>query len=287
MPNSNHLRDISDTARWVAYYRALESERPDAHFRDPFARRLAGERGEMIARTMPQGTSSAWAMVVRTCVMDMLILRAIERDGVDTVVNLAAGLDARPYRMTLPPSLHWVEVDLPEIFSYKEEMLDGEKPVCRLERMRVDLADEGARRDLLEGIGASARQVLVITEGLLVYLPSSQVGSLAGDLGAQPNFRWWVIDLISPALLARLNKAWDHHLSAANSKMQFAPEEGTAFFRKFGWGEAEFRSTWEDARRLNRQMPMAWAWNLMAVFASKARREQFRRMGGNVLLKRV
>jgi O-methyltransferase involved in polyketide biosynthesis len=36
------IRNISDTARWVAVYRARENERPDAVFRDPFARRLAG-----------------------------------------------------------------------------------------------------------------------------------------------------------------------------------------------------------------------------------------------------
>ena len=40
------IANISDTARWMAYARALESERPDAIFHDPFSRRLAGEAGE-------------------------------------------------------------------------------------------------------------------------------------------------------------------------------------------------------------------------------------------------
>jgi O-methyltransferase involved in polyketide biosynthesis len=44
MSKAGPIRDISDTARWVAMYRAIESERPDARFRDPFAGRLAGER---------------------------------------------------------------------------------------------------------------------------------------------------------------------------------------------------------------------------------------------------
>ena len=39
------IRNISDTALWAAIYRARESDRPDALFRDPLARRLAGERG--------------------------------------------------------------------------------------------------------------------------------------------------------------------------------------------------------------------------------------------------
>lgn len=43
------LRHVSDTARWVAMDRALESERPDALFRDPYARRLAGTEGAALA----------------------------------------------------------------------------------------------------------------------------------------------------------------------------------------------------------------------------------------------
>jgi len=68
------ITHVSDTARWVAVYRAMESERPDALFQDPFARRLAGPEGERIVATMKQGRSMAWAMIVRTAVFDELIL---------------------------------------------------------------------------------------------------------------------------------------------------------------------------------------------------------------------
>jgi O-methyltransferase involved in polyketide biosynthesis len=57
------IRNVSDTARWVAAYRAQESERPDAIFRDRFARRLAGERGEQIARMMPLGRDNSWSLI--------------------------------------------------------------------------------------------------------------------------------------------------------------------------------------------------------------------------------
>ena len=46
------IEHISDTARWVAVYRAMETARSDALFRDPFAERLAGERGQQIVREM-------------------------------------------------------------------------------------------------------------------------------------------------------------------------------------------------------------------------------------------
>ena len=55
--SNSSVRNISDTARWVAYFRARETQRPDALFRDPFAERLAGERGFEIANTLAQATS--------------------------------------------------------------------------------------------------------------------------------------------------------------------------------------------------------------------------------------
>src|SRR6058998_4302733 len=135
----------------------MESERPDALFRDPYARKLAGERGERIVASMRRGRAMAWPMIVRTAVLDELILRAIERDGVDTVLNLAAGLDTRPYRLPLARSLRWVEVDFPDVIAYKKEQLAGERPACALEQLGVDLTDPARRRALFAQIGVGAR----------------------------------------------------------------------------------------------------------------------------------
>src|SRR5438045_3112186 len=96
------IENVSDTARWVAVYRAMETERSDAIFRDPFARRLAGQRGEQIVNELKRGRAAAWAMIVRTAVFDEIISDTIKRHDVDLVLNLAAGLDARPWRMPLP-----------------------------------------------------------------------------------------------------------------------------------------------------------------------------------------
>ena len=149
------IRDVSDTARWMAVYRARETERDDAVFRDPFARALAGERGERIANALKFGDENAWSFIARTYLFDRFVTRLVLH-GADTIVNLAAGLDTRPYRMTLPPSLRWVEVDLPDILDYKEEILGDAKPVCELERVRLDLSNEDGRRGLFADLGRRA-----------------------------------------------------------------------------------------------------------------------------------
>ncbi len=281
------VENISDTARWVAAYRAMETERPDAHFRDPYARLLAGDEGERILDTMRSGRSSAWAFVVRTCVFDELLRRSIGEGGVDTVLNLAAGLDARPWRLALPPSLRWIEVDLPGILSYKQQKLGDARPVCGLESVRLDLSDLRARRELFARVGASAKNVLVLTEGLLVYLTPEQVGELASDLHAQPSFRRWVIDIVSPDLLKWLQKSYGRALADAGAPLRFAPAEGSRFYEAFGWKTAEFHSTFEEGRRLKREMKGAWLFRLLMRFAPAARRETLHRMGGIVLLERT
>ena len=282
----NPITHVSDTARWVAMYRAMESERPDALFHDPYARRLAGEAGEAILRAMPQGRRWAWPMIVRTAVMDELILRAVARDDVDTVLNLAAGLDARPYRLDLPAQLRWVDADLEGILSYKEGQLAGERPRCRLEFAKADLTDAAARRALFSRVGTSARRALVITEGLLVYLQPADVAALARDLAVHPAFQWWLIDLASPALLQWLQRTWGGKLRAGNAPMIFAPAESTRFFEPHGWREAEYRAMLDEATRLERAPRMAWLWRLLGWFAPKARREEFKRFSGVVLLER-
>src|SRR5690349_9305969 len=163
---SNPISSVSDTARWVAMYRAMESERPDALFHDAYARRLAGPTGEQILASMPQARRWAWPMIVRTAVMDEIVLRLVTQERVDTVLNLAAGLDARAYRLDLPRQLHWIDVDLEGILSYKEAALAKEQPRCRVEFVRADLTDHAARQALFRRIGASAKRALVISEGL-------------------------------------------------------------------------------------------------------------------------
>lgn len=245
------IRNVSDTARWVAVFRAIESELPDAVFKDPFARRLAGERGEQIAEAIPFSGKHLWSWTARTWLIDRLILQEV-RQGTDMVINLAAGLDARPYRMELPPSLQWIEVDLPEIVSYKEEVLGEETPVCLLQRVPLDLADADARRELFAQLGGRVRKAMVVCEGLLIYLTEPEVGALARDLATPPSFQRWVMDLASPKLLRALRKKMGQQLDRGNAVLKFAPEEGPDFFIPYGWKPLEVCSLLKTGLQLNR-----------------------------------
>jgi methyltransferase (TIGR00027 family) len=285
MTTNQPITHVSDTALWVAMYRALESDRPDALFKDPLARRLAGELGESILDGIPKARAMAWPMIVRTALLDELVMRSVTEGGFDTVVNLAAGLDTRPYRLPIPSSVRWIEVDLPDMVEYKRARLGDEKPVCALEVISADLANPADRDAVLKRLGGGT--VLVITEGLLVYLDPSDVEKLATALHAHSPIKEWILDLGSPRLLKMLEKTWGPTLRAGNAPFRFAPGEGTAFFVPMGWKELEFRPLFEESVRLNRSMGFAKFWLWLGRFSPQKRREEFRRLSGVVRLGRA
>jgi methyltransferase (TIGR00027 family) len=245
------MQNISDTARWAAVFRARETERPDALFRDPFAKRLAGTRGFEMTENLRDGNKHAWAWTARTVVFDEFLAREI-KNGADMILNLAAGLDARPYRMTLPPALLWVEADLPGILTYKEEILAGEKPTCSLERIRVDLSVRGARRDLFSEVQGRARRIVVLTEGLVIYFRREEVAALAEDLSANERFARWIVDIHSPGLLRMMQRTSGQQLSDVGAPFRFGPPEGPDFFAAYGWRVGEVRGMLKTAAKYGR-----------------------------------
>ena len=281
------ITHVSDTAKWVAVYRAMETERADAIFRDPFARRLAGEHGERIVRTINNGQHAAWAMIVRTAVMDEMILAEIANNRIDCVINLAAGLDTRPFRLALPRALRWIDVDFQDILDYKWEVLRHERASCLYETAPTDLTDGDARRALFARVAEQQERVLVVAEGLLIYLTPADVAALGTDLHGQPAFQAWLVDLASPRLLKWMQASWGKQAGSGNAPFLFAPAEGTAFFGRSGWHEREFRSSWTESKRLNRQMRGAWLWGLLALLQSKRQRAESLRMSGIVMLARA
>lgn len=241
------ISNVSDTARWMATYRAAEYARSDALFRDPYADRFAGQRGRAIAAATPRLARNGWTWVARTKVIDDLVVESV-KSGCERVLSLAAGLDTRPYRLDLPAGMEWIEADLPEIIDEKQRVLTGETPCCRLSRVAVDLADTTSRRAFLADATSGARDILVITEGLLLYLDEQQVSELSSDLH-RDEIRGWVTDLVAPAAIRLMMRQMP---SLANAPMKFKPTDGVAFFERHGWTVGTIRSILKEAGRQKR-----------------------------------
>lgn len=277
------IQHVSDTAFWVATFRADETDRPDALFKDPLARVLVGEEGKRIASQMERSKIVAWSVVIRTYIIDGFI-REVLAQGIDTVINLGAGLDTRPYRMDLPKDLRWVEVDYAGIIDHKESRLKSETPRCRLERIRMDLSDREARRKMLSELHSQTKKALIITEGVLPYLSNKSVKELAEDLSQFEKFEYWVVEYWSKLFSERLK---DPKFSKQMQKAPFLfdPDNWYEFFETSGWKASEIKYTGVESYYLKRKSPIPFLARLVFMLMPLKKKMKYAKMAGYALMR--
>lgn len=196
-PSHGEITHVSDTALMVAACRALEYEAEDGFVRDQFAARLAGDRGMAMLQKLPKPDMMRFGIGVRNHFMEELLLETLAAHSLSTVLSLGAGLDTRAWRLDLPADLRWIEVDFADMLDYKDLFLSSEKPRCRRERISADVNDPAQRRALYAAVGSEP--ALLITEGLLMYLPAATVNSLAEEIGGETGVAHWMMDLNTSA----------------------------------------------------------------------------------------
>jgi methyltransferase (TIGR00027 family) len=166
----------ASTAHWIAAVRARETARSDPLFTDPYAHTLAGQLGYTIMAAS-EGTSGGENVFIPVRVRwfdDTIEAGAVAGTQ---VVLLGAGLDTRPYRLTLPGDLDWYELDRAEIFAAKEPVLAAETARCRRHVVIADLAEAWVPALRAAGFDAS-RATIWVAEGLLFYLTLASITAL-------------------------------------------------------------------------------------------------------------
>lgn len=282
MTDPGEISNVSDTALWVATFRGREGQRADAVFHDPLATMLAADRGAKIARSMPRSALVAWAVVMRTSAIDQLINEALGMQ-IDSVLNLGAGLDTRPFRMNLPAHLRWIEIDFPHIVEFKEAALRGHKAACDVERVGLNLLDRSARNKLLARYGSQNGNTLVIAEGVIPYFSNDDAASLAVDLSSIASFRHWIMDFDN-AGVRRTPRAWQKRLKTAPFLFQVA--DWFEFFKQYAWHPQKVITSADQSEAINRPYPYSFPLGLImhALPASVSRK--ILTLSGAVLMRR-
>lgn len=278
------LENVADTAFWIATYRAQEGDRKDALFADPLARRLVEGRGEEIAAKMGNQEAVGWAVAVRTYLIDNMIRVAIEQ-GIDTILNLGAGLDTRPYRLPLPKTLRWIEVDFAPTIQFKEGKLSDATPHCQLRRISLDLSDAAARSKLLTEVNAESQKTLVLTEGVIPYLKNDDVAALARDLHRQPHFAYWIVDYFSPTFMKMTRRA-SHRRRMGNAPFVFDPPDWTEFFSAAGWTVKQMQYMAIEGAKIGRPPPSLWWVRTLFKLAPKSWTEKVMKLSAYALMER-
>jgi methyltransferase (TIGR00027 family) len=225
------MHGVALTSLWVAAWRAAESERPDALFHDPFARALAGPEGFAVldaARAI--APIDAPTIPVRTRFFDQRIACGPQ------VVLLAAGMDARAFRLFWPEATRVYEVDQAEVLALKQRRLGAAVPSCTRVPVPVDLADDWPTALEAQAF-RPALPTIWLAEGLLPYLDESFVrGLLARVSQVSAIGSTLLIDLIGKTMLEmpQLRPMLDF-VAKLGAPWRFGTDEPEALLEPLGW----------------------------------------------------
>jgi methyltransferase (TIGR00027 family) len=185
---------VGATATMVAAQRALSSD--EKFIDDPYAAPLVRAVGidvyvRLVNGQIPVGGDSefdphrmARGMACRTRFYDQFFLEAAN-SGVGQAVILAAGLDARAYRLPWPAGTVVYEVDMPEVIEFKTLTLRdlGAEPTAERRTVAIDLRDDWAAALQEAGFDPQAPAAWS-AEGLLLYLPDTAQDALFDNITA-------------------------------------------------------------------------------------------------------
>ncbi len=195
-----------------------------------------------ILEALPHANVMRLGLAIRTRFADELLLEALVQYPITTVLSVGCGLDTRPWRLDLSPDVRWVEIDFPEILDYKDGLMSGETPVCRRERLTIDLNDPANRRAMYEAAGSAP--ALMITEGLLLYLPAATVEALSIETGSQSGVAHWISDITTSDFSKVLGGGSETTASIRHVRASDAleGEQILDVMRRNGWSTSAMRS---------------------------------------------
>jgi methyltransferase (TIGR00027 family) len=186
------LEGVSETALGAAEMRAEESRRPERLIDDPYAAAFVAAAPPLFpdipsiaddAELAALIEASVTGIAVRTRFYDEFLSTA-RAAGCRQVVLLAAGLDARAFRLDWPEETHVFEIDLPNLFAFKETVLAQQRaePKCARTVVAIDLRDDWPTALQAAGFDPDLPSAWT-AEGLLAYLSNDDAARLLTAIG--------------------------------------------------------------------------------------------------------
>ncbi|MGI5125612.1 class I SAM-dependent methyltransferase [Pseudonocardia sp. CA-107938] len=222
------LDPVATTSRVTAAMRAVESDRPDRLFSDPFAATLAGDAGRELAARMGAGDTIA----VRTHFIDDGVLSA----SAPQLVLVAAGMDTRAWRLDLPAGSTVYEMDRPAVLDLKAHLLAG--AATRAARVPVGADLTGDWSTALHAAGHDPdRPTCWVVEGLTQYLPERALLDLLDAVTARSAAgSHLLLDVVGATLLRDPSAApLLAAMAAQGSPWIFATDDPAPMLVERGW----------------------------------------------------
>ena len=154
-------------------------------------------------------------VIARTIVLDKLVKTYLAGHGGAVVVNIACGLDTRCYRMS--DYSHWYNLDLPETIAVREKLLPESRKISQITMSAMD--DWGGE------IKGTSTDVLVIIEGLTMYLSESDVKRIFDVIAARFDRATVLVETMNPMVVKRFK---EKSIEASKAKFSWGVKNGAA-----------------------------------------------------------
>jgi len=186
------MSTLSSTAYGAAFLRAVEDLLPSGSriINDPISGKLLPAMyrltltimrnpalWKLLVRMREKSTPGiVGGIICRTRYSDDLLIDAI-REGIDTVVNLGAGMDSRPFRIPGIENILYFELDLPEVMKFKKSIVTrklGGIP-HNLSLVPVDFSSQEPGEEWKKAGYNPSSRTFFIWEGVTQYLPGEAI----------------------------------------------------------------------------------------------------------------
>ena len=275
---TDETRPVALTAQFTAKARAIESQRADALFHDPWADLFAGRAGNAwLARQ--QSEYPGLPLILRTRFFDDFFAERMRDASLRQVVLLAAGYDTRAYRLAWLEGTRLYEIDQPAALARKEALLQQQGASPRCERIALDanLASDWSAPLLAAGF-TPERLSIWLLEGLLMYLTQTEAENVVNTITRlAPQDSRIGLDLLNTAtLISPWTQERIARLAQREMPWQFGIDDPRAWLAPLQW-DAQVSTPEEVGRRLERwphppRPPLAETLNLPNAYFVVARR---------------
>ena len=154
-------------------------------------------------------------VIARTIVLDKLVSEYLAKNPGATVVNIACGLDTRCYRMT--GFKHWYNLDLPETIAVREKLLPESGNITQIAMSAMD--------DWGKMVEESRTHVLIIIEGLTMYLSEADVQQIFAVIANRFDDATVLVEIMNPMIVKRFK---EKSIEGSNAKFTWGIKGGKA-----------------------------------------------------------
>ena len=194
MPEKIKLCGVTETMLQTVYARAKESRTRGA-IRDTKAEELIGNLDYDFSLA-DKDLAMQSGVIARTIVLDRLADKWIAENSDATVVNIACGLDTRCYRIR--GYSHWYNLDLPQTMAVREKLLPENGTISQIAL--------SAMENWGEKIEKNDASVLIIIEGLTMYLPEADVKRIFEVISERFEKATVFVEIMNPVVVKRFKE---------------------------------------------------------------------------------